>query len=263
MAGGLVLTLALAGPVHAQIFGTGVMPVTEIGGQLIQSTITAANSVTTAINVAAQYVRQGEQLINEYNMIRNQINQYETMVRNLARLPQGLNFLDTFNAYSAKLTGLLGQTNAISYDLNRATSEFQRLYNDADTLSTGDLRPLRERFLQQRMAASATAVQVQAVQANIGELFQKLCTLLGYEASGNLDQAQLAAQHQALQTTTLQQIQALQATAARLEAQRQAEEVALARMKQRVQDKFVEPLPEYTGEAGQLPTWSWVTPATH
>ena len=54
-------------------------------------------------------------------------------------------------------------------------------------------------------------------------------------------------------------MQALQATAARLQAQREAEDVALQRLKQRVQEEFLRPLPEYTAEQGALPTWGWTT----
>jgi P-type conjugative transfer protein TrbJ len=84
----------------------------------VQTTLTAIQSVMTAANTAAMYVRQGEQIINEYNVILNQIKQYETMVKNLARLPEGLNFFDTISAWGTTLTGLLGQANAIGYTLS-------------------------------------------------------------------------------------------------------------------------------------------------
>ena len=45
----------------------------------------------------------------------------------------------------------------------------------------------------------------------------------------------------------------------RLQAQREAEDVALQRLKQRVQEEFLKPLPAYTAEQGSLPTWGWVT----
>jgi len=43
-----VILMALALPGHAQILGTGVMPVVEVGANLTQSTITAIQSVITA-----------------------------------------------------------------------------------------------------------------------------------------------------------------------------------------------------------------------
>lgn len=254
----LVLGLVSRGdPAVAQILGSGVTPVTEIGGQLVQSTITAANSVTTALNVAASYVRQGEQLINEYNIIRQQIAQYETMVRNLQRLPQGLNFFDTVLTYGNQLTGVLAQANALTYDANRSVGDFQRLYGDAKTVALGDLRPVLERYRTARLEASQVAVQMQSMRTNISDLFAKLCALLdgSWQAQGNLDSAQLAAQQQALSTTTLQQIQALLMTSQRLAAQREAEETALAELRQRVQDELARPLPAYTGQAGVVPRW--------
>ena len=48
----LLLALALPTRAHAQVLGTGVLPVTEVGAQLWQSTITAGQSVLTAINTA-------------------------------------------------------------------------------------------------------------------------------------------------------------------------------------------------------------------
>jgi hypothetical protein len=48
----LLLALALPTRAHAQVLGTGVLPVTEVGAQLWQSTITAGQSVLTATNRA-------------------------------------------------------------------------------------------------------------------------------------------------------------------------------------------------------------------
>ena len=229
---------------------------------LVQNTVSAINSVSTAANTAASYIRQGEQLINEYNQIRLAISQYETMVRNLKRLPEGLNMVDTVLAYGNKLTGLLNGTNSISYDLDEATRQFQELYEEAGAVASGDLRQVRERFLRARMQASGTAIQVQSIKANMSEMFSRLCALLDgswSKAEGNFDAQQIAHQQHALTLTTLQQIQALQLTADRLKAQREAEDVALQRLKQRVQDEFLKPLPAYTAEQGALPTWGWVT----
>jgi type IV secretion system protein TrbJ len=226
---------------------------------LVENAIAAVNSVKTAATTAAMYIRQGEALINDWNVIRNQILQYETMVRNLGRIPEGLNMVDSVLAYGNKLTGLLNTADGLSYDADRVTREFQQLYVEADTVASGDLRLVRERFLRARMQASGLAVQVQSVRANMSDIFTRLCSLLdgSWRAEGNLDSLQIAAQQQALTLTTLQQIQALQATSDRLKAQKEAEEVALARLKQRVMDEFVTPVPEYTGEAGVLPTWQW------
>ena len=248
----LALLLGTASHSAAQI------PVTD-GGNLAQNVITAANAVLTAANTAKIYVLQGEQLINEFNLIRDQIVQIEHMVTNLQRIPEGLNYVDTILAYGNKLTGLMSQANAISYELDSATKQFQTLYADADTLASGDLALVRQRFLNARMQASGVAVQVQSVQTNVSDVFARLCSLLdgSWRAKGNLDSHQLAAQQQALQLTTLQHIQALQATAYRLQAQREAEEAALERLRMKVMEQFTAPIPEYTGAAGFLPTYQW------
>ena len=230
---------------------------------LAQNVISAVQSVSIAANTAASYVRQGEQLKNEFNIIRRQMEQYETMLKNLQRLPEGLNMVDTVLAYGNKLTGLLNQANSVSYDLDTASREFQALYIDGASVATGDLRLVKERYLRARMQASGTAVQVQSIRANMSDLFTRVCALLNgsWQVQGNLDAQQIAHQQNALTLTTLQQIQALQMTADRLKAQREAEEVALQRLKQKVQDTFVTPMDDYTQEQGQLPSWGWVSTA--
>jgi conjugal transfer/entry exclusion protein len=137
--------------------------------------------------------------------------------------------------------------------------EFQTLYVEADALAEGDYALVRKRFLTARMQASGVAVQVQSVQTNMSDVFGRLCSLLdgSWRAKGNLDSEQLAAQQQALQTATLQHLQALQATAARLQAQREAEQVALERLRIKVMEQFTAPVAEYTGAGGFLPTYQW------
>jgi P-type conjugative transfer protein TrbJ len=230
------------------------------GSNLVQNTVTAFNSVATAANTANAYIRQGQQLINEYNIILRQISQLETMVKNLQRLPEGLNFFQTVQAYGSKLTSLLGQANALSYQLDQATKDFQKLYVEVDAVSQGDLRRVQKRFLDARMQASGVSVQVQSIQTNVGDMFTRLCSLLdgSWRAQGNLDSHQLAAQQQALQTTTLQQLQVLQATAYRLQAQRQAEDAALEKLRLKVLDQFTAPVPDYIGGGGFLPTYYYI-----
>lgn len=212
-------------------------------------------------NQVLAYKRQYDELVNGYNIIRMQISQYETMVKNLQRLPENLNVFSTVTAYGNTLTGLLSQANTLGYGLDNATRQFADLYGEGAQLAQGDLTAVRQKFLAARLQSSQLAVQVQSIQTQSASIFQRLCDLLNgvSQAQGNLDLHQLAAQQQALQLTTLQHIQALQATAARLQAQREAEDVALQRLKQRVQQEFLRPLPEYTVEQGALPTWGWVT----
>lgn len=62
---GLVLLLLLAGPVpaSAQILGTGVMPVVEVGANLFQNTVTAANSVISVVNQALELLPLDEIIV--------------------------------------------------------------------------------------------------------------------------------------------------------------------------------------------------------
>src|SRR5215831_15122774 len=202
------------------------VPVIDITN-IVQSTISAANSVKIAADTA-------QQVINTYNVILNQIKQIENQVKNLQRMPQGLNFTDDMRLLGSKVTGLLGQANTVSFELDQATKQFDTLYRQAATVaSTGDILALRQQMLGARMEASGMAVQMQSVRQNLTDVYTRLCNLLNgsWGASGNLDSQQIAAQQQALVLSTLQQTQALQATAARLEAQRQAEEVVLEQLR--------------------------------
>ena len=52
LAGVVMACLALAQPLQAQVLGTGILPVTEVGANLYQNTVTAVQSVLTAIAAA-------------------------------------------------------------------------------------------------------------------------------------------------------------------------------------------------------------------
>jgi P-type conjugative transfer protein TrbJ len=218
----LLCLLLLPPRSHAQI------PVTDAGAAA-QRVLEIAQAVLTATNTAAMYVRQGEQLVNEYNLIRNQILQLETMVRNLERIPEGLNLLDTITTWSQQLDALLGQAGGISFTLETATGQFDTLYRQMAALNANALYTQRTALLQSRLEASSTAVKMQSLRTNVSDLFTRLCALLSgsWVAKGNLDSQQIAAQQNALLIHSQQAAQAMLATSQRLEAQRQAEEVIL------------------------------------
>ncbi len=222
-------------------------------GDIAQNTITAVNSAKIAIDT-------GQQVINTYNVILNQIKQIENQVKNLQRLPQGLNFVQDISLFGSKVTGLLGQANTVSFELDQATKQFDTLYRQAATVaSTGDILALRQQMLGARMEASSMAVQMQSVRQNLTDVYTRLCNLLSgsWGASGNLDSQQIAAQQQALVLSTLQNTQALHATAARLEAQRQAEEVVLEQLRLKHLQELNTPMAPYVGGNGKLVTYTW------
>lgn len=200
----------------------GQIPVTDAAA--------AAQRTIQLFNQGLAYVRQGEQIVNEYNLIRNQIIQIGHEVTNLQRLPQGLNFMQDISLYGSKITGLLGQANAISFELDQSTKQFDDLYRHAHAITTpaGALE-LRQQMLQARLQTAGMAVQVQSVKSNLTDIYTRLCALLSgsVAAAGNLDSHQIAAQQQALQVHTQQLVLTMQATNARLVSQQQAEEIVL------------------------------------
>jgi conjugal transfer/entry exclusion protein len=143
--------------------------------------------------------------------------------------------------------------------LNDATRQFAEVYEDARATTTGDFRAIEARFLAARMQSSSVAIQVQSIRETSVSIFDRLCRLLdaSWKAEGNLDSLQIAAQKQALQLAAEQQTQAIQATAFRLQAQHEAEDVARERLKRDVLDRFTTSVPEYTEAAGFLPTYRW------
>jgi len=228
------------------------------------SVIDASNLVQTtltAINTAASYARQGEQIINEYNVIRNQIVQIEHEVANLQRIPKGLNFLDDITLFGNKLNGLMGQANAVSFELDQATKDFDKLYKQAQAVATtGDIMTLRQQLLQARMQASGMSVQMTAVRTNLTDVSTRLCALLNgsWTASGNLDSQQITAQQQALLLHSQQAAQAMLATQARLAAQKEAEDVVLEQVRLKMLQDAVAPVAPYTDFRGKLPVYRWI-----
>ena len=55
--------LLLAQPLQAQVLGTGVLPVQEIGAQLLQSTVTAVQSTISAVEDVIQTAAALENLV--------------------------------------------------------------------------------------------------------------------------------------------------------------------------------------------------------
>jgi len=53
-----VTSLGLAVPTQAQVLGTGVIPVTEVGADLVQNSITASQSIVTAVHAVLSVANQ-------------------------------------------------------------------------------------------------------------------------------------------------------------------------------------------------------------
>ena len=113
---------------------------------IMQTTISAVKTTETAINTA-------KSVVNEWNIIRNQITDLE---RNLTRLPKGLNLFEEVQGYGNRLAVLFNGTQGLSFDLTQSVSQFDRLYQQTQTLRTSsDVRSLRESMLASRLGARA------------------------------------------------------------------------------------------------------------
>jgi len=192
-------------------------------GDIAQNTITAASMVK-------QVYTSAQQLIAEYNIVRNTITQIENQVKNLQHMPAGLNLFDTITAYGSRIDSLLSQANTLSFELDQASRDFDKLYRQtAQMTSPQSALGLRQQLLSARLEASGMAVKMQSVRTNLADLYNRIAGLLNgsWTASGNLDSHQIAAQQQALLMHSQQEAQAMIAAAQRLEAQRQAEDVVL------------------------------------
>jgi hypothetical protein len=184
-------------------------------------------AMATVANTARQIEQTAVEIENQYNIILYQIRQWETMVANLKRLPDGLNFLDTINLWGQQIDGLLSQSAGMSFTLEAAMGQFDVLYRRAASLNPQALLAQRQTLLNSRLEASSTAIRVQAIRTNVSNLYTRLCALLNgsWTAHGNLDSQQILAQQNGLLLHSQQATQALLASAQRLEAQRHAEQV--------------------------------------
>jgi P-type conjugative transfer protein TrbJ len=213
-----------------------------------------------AVQWAESLANQVKEIEATYNVIYRQIEQYETMIRNLQRLPEGLNFTEVVNQWASTLAGLLGNANIVSYDLNVVLSQFDALYRNVGSLQAGrDVLAVRQRLLTGRMQASQITVQVTAIQGNLVDLYSRICALLSgsFLAQGNLDIQQVQAQQNGLIQHTLQTMATMQATHARNTAQYYAEQATLEQLQlQAIQGAMGSAAP--LGEPqGALPKFHW------
>jgi P-type conjugative transfer protein TrbJ len=195
--------------------------------------VDAANLVqntTTAFSMVKQVYTSAQQLIAEYNIVRNTITQIENQVKNLQRIPKDLNLFDTIITYGNRIDTLLSQTQTLSFQLDQAVRDFDRLYrHSVQTASPQGVMHLRQQLLSARLEASGMAIKMQSVRTNLADLYNRIAGLLNgsWMASGNLDSHQIAAQQQALLLHSQREAHAMLAASQRLEAQRQAEDVLL------------------------------------
>jgi P-type conjugative transfer protein TrbJ len=210
------------------------------------------------VEEALQWARAIE---GTYNVIRRQIEQIELMVRNLQRLPLDLNVVDDLLRYGNHLTGMLDTAHAVSFQLDQATRQFDMLYRQADRLASGDTLTWRQQLLAARTDTAAVAVRVQSVRGHLLDIYNRIIALVHGAAfvQGNLDSQQLAAQQRGLALQQQQNLQALLATQARLQAQREAEDAALEQIRlQLIQQATAPPPASAYVPQGTLHTYRWM-----
>jgi P-type conjugative transfer protein TrbJ len=210
------------------------------------------------IESIAEQVREVEAT---YNVIIQQVKQYETMVQNLQRIPEGLNFVEVVSTWGTQLSRLFSSATMIGYHIDQVMTQFTELYENLGTLGTpADVIALRQRLLSGRMEASAMTVSVTSLQGNLSELYGRICALLGgsITVAGNLDIQQIQAQQNGLMQQQLQAIAAMHATHARNTAQAQAEQVTIERLQlQAIQGAMRDDTPTTFTPQGKLPRVGW------
>lgn len=220
----------------------------------------AAQWVEEAAQWAHSIASEVKQVEAQYNIIIRQIEQTETMIRNLQRIPEGLNFLEVITVMGNKVTALLNGATIMSYDVERVVGQFDSLYQQVGVLSNPqEVLAWRQRLLNGRMEASQVTVQVTAIKAQLTELYTRICALLSgsWTAQGNLDIQQIQAQQNGFIQHTLETIAAMQAAHARNTAQYQAEQAALERVQlQAIQGAMGSAAPLGTPQ-GTLPRFHW------
>jgi P-type conjugative transfer protein TrbJ len=157
-----LLALGLVWPTlgTAQIFGTGVLPVTEIGPSLVQNTWQAARQLISNFN--------------ELAMIEHQITSLANEAKHLMQLPLSLvNDIDTaFRTY----TDLINTGQGLAFQVKASVAQFEALYAPGGT-GTGSFVERAQRMLAQVRDAGRFATQVSAVydrlcaqQTRVGQL---------------------------------------------------------------------------------------------
>lgn len=219
-----------------------------------------AQALETTVQTAAVVANTAKEVEAQYNIILNQVKQVEWMIQQAQRIPEGLNLLDTVTLWSNQLTGLLGNANIVSYNIDTVMGQFNHLYAELGTLTNADdVLALRQRLLAGRMEASQMTVQVTAIKQHLTELYTRICALLSgsWTAHGALDSAQIAHQQNGLMQYTLETIATMQAAHARNTAQYQAEQAAIERLQlQAIEGAMRDDTPAFTPQ-GKLPRFAW------
>jgi P-type conjugative transfer protein TrbJ len=228
---------------------------------------TAQGVINSARQVAQQvqiYERQFEQLRAAWTQIEHQVKQVEAAYQNLKRIPDGLNFVDLISLKGNELTRLLNATEGLSFTLNTAVRQFEDTYTQlVCTSTTPEIQAAYDKMYKLQMGTAKNAVQLQSIQENLVDAFNRLCALVSgtVQAQGNLDIQQMQAQQAALAAQQNARADAARAAAERVQALRDAERLVKAEMTRCQQDRFFAtgPVPLYVADPrlATLHTFTW------
>jgi D-serine deaminase-like pyridoxal phosphate-dependent protein len=153
----LGLVLGLTPPLPAQILGTGVIPVTEIGANLYHNTVTAGQSILTAIATA--------------ETVANQILDL-TPVDEVITL-QGV------TADLAALADMLGQVEGLSADVQSLEAQITALFDlDTAPASTSALQARLAEIRRVRSQCYTYAMKLQTLMTTAVRTIDHLTALL-------------------------------------------------------------------------------------
>lgn len=197
---GMFLVLLLLGvvPAFAQVLGTGVTPVVEVGPQVQHSAWTAAQSTISAV----EDVFQSAQWVLD-------LTPFDEMVLGTA-------FLDTV----ATLNAIVIEAEGLSYDLGSIQAQVEALF-DPTTAPTTPVA-LTERVVEMRhhlFVARCYATKAQTLLSTVNGALEHLANLVHLIGSlrGNMQGNQLIVQMQALTNQQLATQTALHASHQRAE----------------------------------------------
>jgi hypothetical protein len=102
--------------------------------------------VEEAIQWAASIANQAKEIEAQYNIIYRQVEQTEIMLRDLRRIPEGLNIFEAVTLWSQALTGLLSNATMLSYNITSRTTSPVSLGNLPSSTSPWDRWALPRTF---------------------------------------------------------------------------------------------------------------------
>lgn len=180
----VVAVLSLSPPIHAQVLGTGVLPVQEIGAQLFQSTVTAVQSTISAIEDVIQSAAALQELVP-----LDAIETAEGIMEDMEELGK-----------------IMAQADRLSYDITSLQQQLDRLFDVKTTpSSTSELQMRLREIRQMRREAYSYAMRLQTLGRTAQRTVQHLSLLLKSISAylGNKQAQQSLAQMNATMNKTL------------------------------------------------------------